>query len=241
MFVSPVAFRWCALCVCRRQRKAGLCYLYKPQEVLDLTPFPRNSQDCGLQWGCLWPVCHPECRPSLPGGVRMLPTGHRDVTAPAGTTVQLQDRTLALRAGHQPDSKHAPATSSHPKPSTIIPFSFMINYNFSQTFNNHYSLPTPPIFARVSMRHFWSWDHTQENRVKMATNVVFVREECFACCFLLNHWKWHTQTRNCPSGARHLLRWKRPSSAEKKKEKEAYLDQFLCQYFQCEGRWTAPS
>lgn len=49
----------------------------------------RTVGDCGLQWGCLWPVCHPECRANLPGRVKMLPKGHRDVTAPTGTTAHM--------------------------------------------------------------------------------------------------------------------------------------------------------
>lgn len=131
----------------------------------------------------------PACRAQW----RRLPKGHRDVTAPAGTTVH-----VAIPKQKPGTEGRAPAwlkaCTRHLLPlSPIIPFSFMINCNFSQTFNNHYSLPTPPIFACVSMRHVWSWDHMQENRVKMATNAVFVREECFACCLLLNHWKWQAK------------------------------------------------
>lgn len=182
--------------------------LRKPCSKSELNAFPQEWLGpwgtVGFSGGVCGLCANQSAEPTCQAGWRCLPrdTGTLQPQQEPLCMWQFQNRTLALKAGHWPDSKHAPATSSCSKLSTIIPFSFMINCNFSQTFNYHYSLPTPPIFACISMQHFWSWDHTQEYRVKMATNIAFVREECFACRFLLNHWKWHTQTRNCLSGAR---------------------------------------
>lgn len=124
---------------------------------LDLMPFLRNGWD----WRGLWALVRVSVACVSPRMQSQPARQHEDACPrDAGMSQprqeplcmhQFQNRTLALKAGHQPDSKHAPATSSYPKPSTIIPFSFMINCNFSQTFNNHYSLPTPPIFACISM------------------------------------------------------------------------------------------
>lgn len=77
----------------------------------------------------------------------------------------------------------------------------------------------------------------QENRLKMATNIAFVREDVWLPVKPL---EMAYPNNKLSFWYKTLIQMKNTKFCRKEK-REAYLDQFLCQYFQCKGRCTAPS